>query len=215
MDGFNRQLPSGHGRAVEDQRAVGHVARRRRACRRLDRRREARPRHARATVEGRARRVRTRRRGAARRVDAARYARSTTSRSARRPRSIWRRTSRTCCSTTCRPELRDEIYEWLGDEREGRTQGDRLRRAVLLQDAQEGARSVQAAALGSCPTPTKRRAREGVRREVHASCSTSWRSATRRAIGRALREARRRSTASIRRDAVAVAAAPDDAELSD
>ena len=46
-------------------------------------------------------------------------------------------------------ELRDEIYEWLDDEREGRAQGDRLRRAVLLQDAKEGARSVQAAALGS------------------------------------------------------------------
>src|SRR5439155_538874 len=36
-------------------------------------------------------------------IDILRTVRSTTSPSAKRPRSTWRRTSRTCCSTTCRP----------------------------------------------------------------------------------------------------------------
>ena len=57
---------------VEDQRAIGDVARRGGAGGRLDRRREARPRHARAPLEGGARRVSACRRGAAWGVDAAR-----------------------------------------------------------------------------------------------------------------------------------------------
>ena len=53
--------------------------------------------------------------------------------------------------------LRDEIYAWLRDEREGRAEADRHRRAVLLQDAQEGARAVQASSSGSCrPTRSAR-----------------------------------------------------------
>ena len=151
MDGFNRDARdagAGHGRAVEDQRAVRHVARRRRARRRLDRRREARLRHARAALEGRARAST----GSPARCSTAhrrcRTRRSTTSRAPRRPRSTSRRTSRTCCSITCPAELRERDLRVAAREREGRAEGDGLRRAVLLQDAQEGARPVQAALLG-------------------------------------------------------------------
>ena len=52
------------------------------------------------------------------------------------------------------------------DEREGRAQGDRLRRAVLLQDAQEGDRAVQAALLGSAG---RRRRRSSPRRTTRSS----------------------------------------------
>ena len=100
-------------------------------------------------VAGRARGVRARRRGAARRVDAARRRVQQLPEARDAARSTSRRTSRTCCSITSRRTCADEIYEWLRREREGRAEGQGYRRAVLLQDPQEGARSVQAPALGS------------------------------------------------------------------
>ena len=194
MDGFNRTLAAqAPGMAGLSKISVQsrHVARRRGARRRLDRRRDARPRHAARRSSKVAREeYGLCRRGAARRVDAARHARSTTSRSARRRRSISRRTSRTCCTITCRPSCGEEIYAWLRDEREGRAQGERHRRAVLLQDAQEGDRPVQAAALG----PARRRegeARRGLRREVRRSCSRSSRVGGTRAARGAVREGAR------------------------
>ena len=68
--------------------------------------------------------------------------------------------------------LREEIYEWLRVNAKDERKADRHRRAVLLQDAQEGDRAVQAAAVGAAGR-REGDARRGLRRQVHASCSRS------------------------------------------
>ncbi len=80
--------------------------------------------------------------------------------------------------------LRAEIYEWLDanakDERKPTDSDEQF----YLQDAQKGARSVQAAALG--PSRRRRVPRSTPRTtRSSASCSTSWRSATRPRSSRA------------------------------
>ena len=158
MDGFNRTLAErcapGTAGAVQDQRAVRDVARRRRACRRLHRRRRPRPRYAGAPVEGRARRVRDGRAPCSTVRPRCPTAPSTTSRVPRRPRSTSRRTSRTCCTTTSRPRFARGVRLAPRNAKDER-KAIGHRRAVLLQDAQEGARPVQGAALGSAGDDVK------------------------------------------------------------
>ena len=88
--------------ALQDLRPVRHLARRRRAARRLDRRGGDRLRDAADPLRHRPRRVRPRRRGAARRLHAARSPPSAASRRSRRPRSTSPPASRTSSSTTLR-----------------------------------------------------------------------------------------------------------------
>ena len=112
---------------------------------------------------------------------------------------------------TSRPTARRDLRV-ARREREGRAKVDRLRRAVLLQDAQEGARSVQEADLGCSRTrrPSSRKAYD----EKFAFLFDQL------AIGNTAAIVAQfvKPTPIHRLDptrAVAVAAAPDDAELSD
>ncbi len=183
MDGFNRSLPTGHGRAFEDQRAVRHVARRRGAARRLDRRREARSRHARDAVEGGARRLRARGRGAARRVDAAGYRvqQLPEARDGRDPSrdELPEHAVRSHAGRAARRDLRVARRE-----RQGRAQADRLRRAVL-STRRAKRRSVRSSgSSGICPSRDVPRSTPRTTRSS-VSCSTSWRLAIRRRWSRA------------------------------
>ena len=189
MDGFNRDAAgtdmAGLSKiSVQSGTSHGGVG----ARRRLDRRREARPRDARAAGRGRARGVRARR------------ARCSTARR-RCPTTAFnnfpkRETAEIHLATNFQNMLYDHIPAELrardlrvaAREREGRAQGDRHRRAVLLQDAQEGARAVQAAAVG----PARRgegEARRSVRREVRVPVRPARRSAAPGDDRRAVREA--------------------------
>src|ERR1051325_7813972 len=61
-------------------------------------------------------------------------------------------------------------------EREGRAEGEGLRRAILLQDAEEGARTVQTEVLGfarGCEAETWRSLRRQVRLSLRAA--RDWR----------------------------------------
>ena len=76
-------------------------------------------------------------------------------------------------------ELRGADLRVARREREGRAQEGRLRRAVLLQEPQEGARSVQARAVGSAGRREGDRSRRRTTRPS-ASSSSSFASAARR-----------------------------------
>ena len=106
---------------------------------------------------------------------------STTSRSSARARSTSRPSSRTCSSTTrrSRPTSSATIYEQAAHRGGRRAQAQRHRRAVLLQDAQEGARRCSSASCGAC-RPTVRAAIGAVARgQVHVPARAARASAAR------------------------------------
>ena len=166
------------------------------------------------SLESGARRVRTCRRGAARRVDAARQRVPQLSRSARRPRSISRRTSRTCCSTTMPAALRNEIYEWLRTNAKDERKSTDSDEQFFYKTRKKALGPFKQQLLG----PAGRRRRRRWRRRTTRSspfCSTSSRLATPPSDRDEVREGHRPIHRVDPTQAVAVAAAPDDAELSD
>ena len=152
MDGYNgtlRAQGAGYGGAVEDQRPVRHVARRRRA-----RRRHRSPTS--SSTSTRSRRLSTVAREKYGLAGAVQHGASTL------PDEAFNNFPRTeTAEIHLATNFQNMLYDHLpadaarrdlrvaAREREGRAQGERHRRAVLLQDAQEGARPVQARVLGS------------------------------------------------------------------
>ena len=157
MDGFNRTPAGGHGGAVEDQRAVGHVARRRRARRRLDRRREARSRHARDDC----------RRWRATSTDLP--ARCSTARRRCRTRAFNNFPKRETAEIHLATNFQNMLFDHMpadaarddlrvaGGEREGRAEGDRLRRAVLSTRRARRRSARSSGSCGICRTTRRRR----------------------------------------------------------
>src|SRR6266487_3006123 len=173
-------------RHFEDLRADRHESRRCRVARRLDCQSTARPRRAESAVARRAHQIRARRRGAARRLDAA--GGSVLAVSAVRggrdpPRHELPDYRHGSSRAAAGPAPGSQRVGQAGSER-GVEEG-RHRRAVHLQEPQEGDRSLQAAVLGSaggCARQDRRRPRKDVRvlvravaREGHAGSDRSSR----------------------------------------